>query len=944
MISKYVDVHLISVYFRHDGNLVADLARLDRALEGLRGQRVIVGGDVNAESPLWNSARTTRRGELLEDFLAQRGLVVLNEPGQLPTFSSAAGESFVDVTLATATVSRACRSWRVRDDWTSSDHRAVTLTVARSRGHNGRSTETPVYNLKKADWRLFVGTLRGIWDSKRVSYGDVSPNEVPVLTRHLTESLSRAMATSMPRAVRRMRKANPSWWTPELRDQRADYFQRLKEAQRARTVDERERRLREFAGVRAAYKRALRRAKQSSWRGFVTREGARTPWGLGSRIHRGVLKTETLLSTVRGTQGVTRTYGETMQTLMNSLVPDDDPAADDKEQRNLRDRMTVLPDTDDNDDPIDLDEVTEVIMRQRRGRAPGPNGIPAEVLRRAWPVVGEDVTLLYAACLDLGVFPDDWKAGTVVAIRKAGDRDPSSVKSYRPICLLNVIGKVFEALVTRRIQQRLQHQGLLSGAQFGFVRGKSTEDAFLALKEAVSITDEKYVLGISLDIQGAFDNVWWPYVLNALKIRGCPRNIYSVLLDYFRNRRVTMRSRTAEIAKTTTKGCPQGSVLGPTLWNVTFDEALAARTEAEETKIAFADDLLVVVSGYSRLEVENRARLALEPLFQWARGAKLSFSPEKSQMLLLKGALDVRRPPCVRVGGQRIAMVREIKYLGVRIGERMNFTGHIQTVVHEARALFAKLGRLSGSGWGYGGRALLTLYKGVIVPRVTYGAALWGGELRKYHVTILGRAQRAALLRVLRAYRTTPTDSLPVLAGVLPMDLHVLRVHNMARLRRGLGIRLGPLRLTGQEIEADRRGAVQRLEEELIRVWQGRWDSSIKGRWTYRFLPGVRLCKRMVAWTDKNVCQIITGHGDFGGYLSRFSLRDDGLCECGEQETAEHVLLHCCRFERQRLRLEMDIDKAYPGAGITPEVLVRPRCVRFFRQFANQVMDLKRQL
>lgn len=100
----------------------------------------------------------------------------------------------------------------------------------------------------------------------------------------------------------------------------------------------------------------------------------------------------------------------------------------------------------------------------------------------------------------------------------------------------------------------------------------------------------------------------------------------------------------------------------------------------------------------------------------------------------------------------------------------------------------------------------------------------------------------------------------------------------------------------------------------------------------------------MVAWTDENVSQIITGHGDFGGYLSRFSLRDDGLCECGEQETAEHVLLHCCRFERQRLRLEMDIDKAYPGAGITPEVLVRPRCVRFFRQFANQVMDLKRQL
>ena len=93
------------------------------------------------------------------------------------------------------------------------------------------------------------------------------------------------------------------------------------------------------------------------------------------------------------------------------------------------------------------------------------------------------------------------------------------------------------------------------------------------------------------DIPGAFDNVWWPLVVKSLRERGCPRNVFDVLKRYFDNRRVGIEIGSIKMTKRATRGCPQGSVLGPASWNLMFDDLLRSSVESVSNKcVAYADD------------------------------------------------------------------------------------------------------------------------------------------------------------------------------------------------------------------------------------------------------------------------------------------------------------------------------------------------------------------
>lgn len=79
---------------------------------------------------------------------------------------------------------------------------------------------------------------------------------------------------------------------------------------------------------------------------------------------------------------------------------------------------------------------------------------------------------------------------------------------------------------------------------------------------------------VSLDIEGAFDNAWWPAVLRELLNMGVNAQTMRVLSSYFRDRTVVVRYLGQKVLKKTTKGCVQGSIGGPLLRNVQLDPSL----------------------------------------------------------------------------------------------------------------------------------------------------------------------------------------------------------------------------------------------------------------------------------------------------------------------------------------------------------------------------------
>lgn len=86
-------------------------------------------------------------------------------------------------------------------------------------------------------------------------------------------------------------------------------------------------------------------------------------------------------------------------------------------------------------------------------KAPGKDGITAEILRQAWPVLAEQITKTFNNCLQSKKFPKIWKNVKLVVFRKAPDKDPLVARSYRPISLLPVISKALEHVIVDRIRE-----------------------------------------------------------------------------------------------------------------------------------------------------------------------------------------------------------------------------------------------------------------------------------------------------------------------------------------------------------------------------------------------------------------------------------------------------------------------------------------------------------
>jgi hypothetical protein len=89
-----------------------------------------------------------------------------------------------------------------------------------------------------------------------------------------------------------------------------------------------------------------------------------------------------------------------------------------------------------------------------RDVAPGPDGVPGRVWAETMEVVAPRVRHLFTRCLREGIYPRTWRTARLVLLRKEG-RPPDSPSAYKPICLLDEIGKLFERVIAARLEAHI---------------------------------------------------------------------------------------------------------------------------------------------------------------------------------------------------------------------------------------------------------------------------------------------------------------------------------------------------------------------------------------------------------------------------------------------------------------------------------------------------------
>lgn len=326
---------------------------------------------------------------------------------------------------------------------------------------------------------------------------------------------------------------------------------------------------------------------------------------------------------------------------------------------------------------------------------------------------------------------------------------------------------------------------------------------------------------------------------------------------------------------------------------------------------AYADDLLILVEGQSRAVLENLGERAMGIVREWGESVGVEVAMDKTVMMLLKGRSLQARPPLIRSGGISLRYETQVKYLGIMVGERMNFLVHLPYVRNKLNAVVGKVRRVLRSDWGLSRRATRTIYGALFVACATYGSPVWYETV----MSVVGRqkvltCQRVAMLACMPVCRTVSTDALQVLLGVAPLDLEVIRRAIAFKVKKGLPL-LAHDWLSAQDLvgATDSRQIKALLWERLVSAWNARWASSEKGRVTYEFIRDASfVVSRPGFGFSLGLGFLLTGHGSMNAFLHSRGLSDTMMCSCGEgPEDWRHILVECHRYDDIRDLMGMGV-------------------------------------
>lgn len=357
------------------------------------------------------------------------------------------------------------------------------------------------------------------------------------------------------------------------------------------------------------------------------------------------------------------------------------------------------------------------------------------------------------------------------ALYKKGDR--TALSNYRPIAILPIFSKGLEKIIFNRISLFLETKNLLTRCQYAFRKNRSTQLALLDQKEFILNNFEKRLLtlGVFIDFTKAFDCINHELLLKKLLHYGIRGVAFDLIKSYLNSRQqyVEINNIRSQIQSIHT-GIPQGSILGPLLFNIYINDVV--NIDSSTKYIIYADDTTMLFTSNDAHDLASTANAVLEKLRLWCINNGLKVNTDKTKAMLFQPKnKDLSVSSDIMFSSSKIELVHCAKTLGVLFDHRMSWNDHINF-------LMSKLSKTVGLMYSVKHlprSAKVLIYNALFLSHINYCSCVWGttSATNLHHLFLL---QKKCARIISKMPYHSPSEP-------LFQELSLLKVHNLPNYR-----------------------------------------------------------------------------------------------------------------------------------------------------------------
>jgi len=724
----------------------------------------VVMGDFNGYNQLWGSNRTDGRGRIIEAVINRLQINILNDGA--PTRIAYHAETAIDLTLCSPVLTPILQ-WSVDSSPGDSDHCPILITLMSNIRFNTQYESR--MNFKKADWQKYQNSR--VWNDLP---NDIDTMENGYIIEDLYHRFDGAVKDAVP--TYKVTKFYPKpWWSNELKESKKER-ERMYQRYRSNTT---ENNFINWKKARAIHKAKIVKHKKDSWIKLASTFQKNTPTAVVYENIRKIKgKTQRKINMLRDGAVVFSSASDIANRFSEHfyISSSNNNYSTIFKQYKIIQEHTKLNFFSNNSEiynsPFTVIELEETI-KQSRSSSMGTDKVSYDMIQKMPPHAKEYCVGVFNKFWRSSFFPSKWRESIIVPFLKPG-KDSSKPENYRPISLTSSLCKTLERMVNNRLTTFMEMNGVLNPVQCGGLRNRSTEDHLIRMETEIrkAFFKNEHYISVFFDIEKAYDTAWRYGIMRDLHRMGLRGNLPKFIEEFLNDR--TFKVRIGEClsgSKVLEAGIPQGSVLSPTLFIIKMNSLtdVIPKEVGYHTSL-YVDDLQVAFHHQDLNHIKIKLQHAIDKIVHWADYSGFRLSVPKTKAIHFSIIPGLFSSPDLNINNQRLEYSENAKFLGLVWDHKLTWRPQITSLKVKCIKLLGLLRSVTSQHWGADQSTLLQLYRSLIRSKLDYGCITYNSA-SKTDLKVLDSVANDAIRLATGAFKSTPVDSLQVLANEMPLHL-----------------------------------------------------------------------------------------------------------------------------------------------------------------------------